>query len=74
MIDESRLRGQPDSVEFHLGDVYSLTFPDDSFDAVRADRVFQHLLDPSAALAEMRRVTVRRCDIRGGSGLGDVRR
>ncbi len=57
MIDEARRRGQPNSVEFHQGDVYRLPFPDDSFDAVRADRVFQHLLEPLAALHEIRRVT-----------------
>ena len=57
MIGEAKRRGQPEPVEFQQGDVYHLTFPDDSFDAVRADRVFQHLLDPLLALAEMMRVT-----------------
>ena len=61
MIAEAQRRGTGGGpaapVEFHLGDVYALPFPDDSFDATRADRVFQHLTDPLAALAEMRRVT-----------------
>ena len=35
----------------------ALPFPEGAFDAVRADRVIQHLLDPSAAIAEMVRVT-----------------
>ncbi|MEX1335044.1 MAG: methyltransferase domain-containing protein [Candidatus Limnocylindrales bacterium] len=39
------------------GDVYALAFADDSFDVVHAHQVLQHLSDPVAALAEMRRVT-----------------
>lgn len=39
------------------GDVYGLDFPDGSFDVVHAHQVLQHLSDPVAALAEMRRVT-----------------
>jgi ubiquinone/menaquinone biosynthesis C-methylase UbiE len=39
------------------GDVYALGFDDDSFDVVHAHQVLQHLTDPVAALAEMRRVT-----------------
>ncbi|HET9014899.1 MAG TPA: methyltransferase domain-containing protein [Thermomicrobiaceae bacterium] len=61
MIAEARCRGQGSAhaapVEFRQGDVYALPSPDDSFDATRADRVFQHLSDPLAALREMRRVT-----------------
>jgi ubiquinone/menaquinone biosynthesis C-methylase UbiE len=44
-------------VRFAEADVCDLPFADDRFDAARADRVFQHLADPAAALAEMRRVT-----------------
>ena len=44
------------NVEFAVGDVYSLEFGDGSFDVVHAHQVLQHLADPAAALAEMRRV------------------
>lgn len=44
-------------VAFQVGDARTLDFPDASFDGCRADRVFQHLDDPAAALAEMARVT-----------------
>lgn len=43
-------------VEFRVGDVYALDFDDGSFDVVHAHQVLQHLTDPVAALAEMRRV------------------
>lgn len=35
----------------------ALPFEDDRFDACRSERLFQHLLDPARALAEMARVT-----------------
>jgi ubiquinone/menaquinone biosynthesis C-methylase UbiE len=61
MIDEARRRGGGSEhsapVEFHVSDIYALPFPDDTFHATRADRVFQHLTDPLAGLAEMQRVT-----------------
>ena len=44
------------SVEFAVGDVYSLDADDASFDVVFAHQVLQHLSDPVAALREMRRV------------------
>lgn len=44
------------NVSFTTGDVYSLDVPDGSFDVVHAHQVLQHLTDPVAALAEMRRV------------------
>jgi ubiquinone/menaquinone biosynthesis C-methylase UbiE len=46
------------NVSFDEGDVYALAFPDASFDVVHAHQVLQHLSDPVAALAEMRRVCV----------------
>ena len=47
----------PDArVEFEVGDVTRLRWGDDSFDVVHAHQVLQHLIDPVAALAEMRRV------------------
>ncbi len=40
----------------HRGDAYHLDFRDGEFDVVHAHQVLQHLSDPVAALAEMRRV------------------
>jgi SAM-dependent methyltransferase len=48
-------RGQT-NVDFAVGDVHALDFPDDTFDVVHAHQVLQHLGDPVAALREMRRV------------------
>lgn len=44
------------NLSFEVGDVYALSFPDDSFDVVHAHQVLQHLSDPVAALREMTRV------------------
>ena len=44
-------------IELAVASIYSLPFPDATFDAVRAERVFQHLDDPEAGLTEMLRVT-----------------
>ncbi len=44
------------NVEFAVGDVYALDYPDGSFDVVHAHQVLQHLSDPVSALREMRRV------------------
>jgi ubiquinone/menaquinone biosynthesis C-methylase UbiE len=44
-------------VDLRVATAYSLPFDDASFDAVRSERVFQHLDDPATALAEMVRVT-----------------
>ncbi|WP_280315261.1 methyltransferase domain-containing protein [Nocardia abscessus] len=41
---------------FVEGTAYRLPFPDDSFDAVRCERVYHHLDDPAAATAEIARV------------------
>jgi ubiquinone/menaquinone biosynthesis C-methylase UbiE len=43
-------------IEFRTGDAYALEFEDGSFDVVHAHQLLQHLSDPVAALAEMRRV------------------
>jgi ubiquinone/menaquinone biosynthesis C-methylase UbiE len=45
------------AVELEVGSIYALPFADGAFDAVRAERVFQHLEDPEAGLREMLRVT-----------------
>jgi SAM-dependent methyltransferase len=44
------------TVDFAVGDVHTLQFPDDSFDVVHAHQVLQHVGDPVTALREMRRV------------------
>ncbi len=58
MVEESRRRwgegGLP--LRFSVGDVHALALDDASFDAARADRMFQHLAAPEKALAEMIRV------------------
>ena len=45
------------NLDFATGDVYTLDYPDGSFDVVHAHQVLQHLGDPVRALREMRRVT-----------------
>jgi SAM-dependent methyltransferase len=47
---------RPANVELVLADAAALPFGDGSFDAYRAERVYQHLPDPERALAEARRV------------------
>ena len=49
-------RGLRDRVELMAGDVFALPFDDDTFDVIHAHQLLQHLNDPVAALAEMRRV------------------
>src|SRR5690349_12868191 len=44
------------TVDFAVGDVHALDFPDGSFDVVHAHQVLQHVDDPVTALREMRRV------------------
>lgn len=58
MIELARRRaeGKDLPVEFIPGSVYDLPFPDDSFDACRCERVFQHLDEPIRALREIVRV------------------
>lgn len=48
-----------ENVEFEQADVYSLPYADASFDVVHAHQVLQHLKDPVAAIAEMKRVLRR---------------
>jgi SAM-dependent methyltransferase len=60
VIDEARRQsgvaeGRPAPV-FEVGDLYDLPFADGSFDVVHAHQVLQHVGEPMAALAEMRRV------------------
>ncbi len=58
VIAEARsgVEGDGSSVSFEVGDLFDLAFEDGSFDVVHAHQVLQHVGDPLAALAEMRRV------------------
>jgi ubiquinone/menaquinone biosynthesis C-methylase UbiE len=59
VIDEARATAAESglaSLSFEVGDLYSLPFDDASFDVVHAHQVLQHVGDPVAALAQMRRV------------------
>ncbi len=59
MIEEARNRAKmtPLPVAFHVGNIHQLDFAENTFDAVRAERLFEHLDHPQLALAEMIRVT-----------------
>jgi ubiquinone/menaquinone biosynthesis C-methylase UbiE len=46
-----------ENLVLEVGDVYALSYDDDTFDVTHAHQVLQHLSDPVAALREMRRVT-----------------
>jgi ubiquinone/menaquinone biosynthesis C-methylase UbiE len=58
LIDVARTRslGGDLPCEFRVGQAERLEFEDESFDACRAERVLQHVGDPSRAVAEMIRV------------------
>ena len=45
------------NIEFQVGDIHALNFPDASFDVVHVHQVLQHIPDPVQALREMLRVT-----------------
>lgn len=45
------------NVTFRTGDAYALPFDDGAFDVTHAHQLLQHLVDPVAALRELRRVT-----------------
>jgi ubiquinone/menaquinone biosynthesis C-methylase UbiE len=59
MLAEARRRSEGLNlpVEYCLADAGYLSFANDSFNACRSDRTFQHLEDPREAFAEMVRVT-----------------
>lgn len=56
MIEEARARGVPANAEFALAEAGALPFEEASFDAARAERVFQHLAQPEPAARELYRV------------------
>jgi ubiquinone/menaquinone biosynthesis C-methylase UbiE len=61
MVSEADRRaveaGVADRAQHVVADATALPFEAASFDACRSERLFQHLVDPAAALAEMVRVT-----------------
>jgi ubiquinone/menaquinone biosynthesis C-methylase UbiE len=56
LLAQARSQSAGEPVEYVQGDAHRLEFADATFDGCRSDRVFQHLRDPAAALAEMIRV------------------
>ncbi|HST84802.1 MAG TPA: methyltransferase domain-containing protein [Kineosporiaceae bacterium] len=56
-VEHARSKDDGTGVEYRVADVTALPFDDDAFDAVRCERVLQHLTDPDAGLAELVRVT-----------------
>lgn len=59
MIDSAiaNMAGSALPLAFRQGSIYELDFADNFFDRCRADKTFQHLADPQAALQELMRVT-----------------
>jgi ubiquinone/menaquinone biosynthesis C-methylase UbiE len=58
MLAAARSATAPDtSVAFICANATRLPFPDGAFDAVRSERMLQHLSDPARAVCEMARVT-----------------
>ena len=55
----AQFRTRNPGLEIHQGDLYALPFEDGAFDLVLALEVLEHLEDPAAAVAEMRRVSSR---------------
>jgi len=55
-IAEAARRHDGSQVKYEVADVYDLPYEDGYFDGVRAERVFQHLLDPNRAVTELARV------------------
>lgn len=57
-LTRTHAREQGVALQGVVSDVHHLQLPDDGFDVVHAHQVLQHVSDPVAALAEMRRVCV----------------
>ena len=56
MIAEAKRRTSHGRAHFVRGDAASMPFAANAFDAVRVERVLQHVADPATALAELARV------------------
>ncbi|MBV9271615.1 MAG: methyltransferase domain-containing protein [Candidatus Eremiobacteraeota bacterium] len=59
MVRAAEERGLPQNAHVQQAEVTALPFEDGTFDAVRAERVFQHLTQPDAAAREIFRVLNR---------------
>lgn len=57
LLDVAAARHDDAVITLVHGDAVALPFPDDHFDAVRADRTLQHIDDPVTALSELVRVS-----------------
>jgi ubiquinone/menaquinone biosynthesis C-methylase UbiE len=58
LVAEAQQRDNGAGVRYAVGDITALDFTDETFDAVRSERVIQHVRDPDAAIAELARVTI----------------
>lgn len=56
MIAYANTQDNPDNVTFQTGDLTNLAFDDNTFDAVRVERVVHHIPDAEKAFAEIFRV------------------
>jgi SAM-dependent methyltransferase len=56
-IDHAESKDGGAGVRYRVADVTALPFPDGSFDAVRCERVLQHVSNPDLGVAELTRVT-----------------
>lgn len=53
VVAVARQEAGPENLQYEVGSVYQLPFPDASFDVAYAHQVFQHLRHPGKALQEM---------------------
>jgi SAM-dependent methyltransferase len=56
-VEHAQSKDDGTGVDYRVADITALPFDDGAFDAVRCERVLQHLGDPDAGLAELIRVT-----------------
>jgi ubiquinone/menaquinone biosynthesis C-methylase UbiE len=71
MIDQGRVlqaEGGMTNVDWHVGDILPLPFPDGAFSLVVSQAAFHHFADPAAVLAEM----VRVCSPDGRIAINDM--
>jgi 2-polyprenyl-3-methyl-5-hydroxy-6-metoxy-1,4-benzoquinol methylase len=56
-VAAAQARHDGSAVRYEVADVLALPYADGEFDAVRTERVLQHVQEPDAAIAELARVT-----------------